>query len=147
MIYYWDGGKPSETFYLLYAYRKSDQEDLTAQQLGVLCRLVREELGFEKKKEFEGLVASIFGRPGGFEAGRSKPSRVTEVAAVDVKAVRAAAGEVAGGIRPHDRGERRNTAGLGSRGGGVRRGQHGTLEGGGREPRSGGSRAPGIRTG
>lgn len=40
-IYYWD--EASETFYMLYAYRKSKQEDLTAQQLRVLSRLVREE--------------------------------------------------------------------------------------------------------
>jgi hypothetical protein len=41
VIYYWD--KESETFYMLYVYRKSDQEDLTAQQLRTLSRLVREE--------------------------------------------------------------------------------------------------------
>jgi len=43
LIYFWD--EPSETFYLLYAYRKNKQEDLTAQQLKVLARLVREEFG------------------------------------------------------------------------------------------------------
>src|SRR5262245_17920955 len=43
VIYYWD--EPSETFYLLYAFRKNEQEDLTAQQLRVLSRLVREEFG------------------------------------------------------------------------------------------------------
>jgi mRNA-degrading endonuclease RelE of RelBE toxin-antitoxin system len=43
IIYYWD--EPSETFYMLYTYRKSDQEDLTAQQLRALSRLVREEFG------------------------------------------------------------------------------------------------------
>jgi hypothetical protein len=43
LIYFWD--EATETFYLLYLYRKSRQEDLTAQQLRVLSRLVREELG------------------------------------------------------------------------------------------------------
>jgi len=41
IIYFWD--EPSETYYLLYAYRKSDQEDLSAAQLRALSRLVREE--------------------------------------------------------------------------------------------------------
>jgi mRNA-degrading endonuclease RelE of RelBE toxin-antitoxin system len=41
IIYYWD--EPSETFYLLYVYRKNEQEDLTADQLRVLRKLVREE--------------------------------------------------------------------------------------------------------
>jgi hypothetical protein len=41
IIYFWD--EPSETFYMLYAYRKSEREDLTAQQLRVLRRVVREE--------------------------------------------------------------------------------------------------------
>jgi hypothetical protein len=43
IIYFWD--RPSETFYMLYAYAKNEQEDLTAQQLRVLARLVREEFG------------------------------------------------------------------------------------------------------
>jgi len=43
VIYYWD--EPTETFYLLYIYRKSAREDLTARQLKVLSRLVREEFG------------------------------------------------------------------------------------------------------
>lgn len=43
IIYFWD--EPSETFYMLYAFRKNEQEDLTAQQLKVLSRLVREEFG------------------------------------------------------------------------------------------------------
>jgi mRNA-degrading endonuclease RelE of RelBE toxin-antitoxin system len=42
VIYYWD--PPTETFYMLYAYLKVDQGDLTPQQLKVLSRLVREEL-------------------------------------------------------------------------------------------------------
>lgn len=41
IIYFWD--EPSETFYLLYAYRKNDREDLTPQQLRVFAALVREE--------------------------------------------------------------------------------------------------------
>lgn len=41
IIYYWD--EPTETFYMLYAYRKNQQEDLTAKQLKTLTRLVREE--------------------------------------------------------------------------------------------------------
>jgi hypothetical protein len=41
LIYFWD--EPSETYYLLYLYRKNEQEDLTARQLRVLTRLVREE--------------------------------------------------------------------------------------------------------
>jgi hypothetical protein len=43
VIYYWD--QASETFYMLFAYPKNEQEDLTAQQLRVLSRLVREEFG------------------------------------------------------------------------------------------------------
>jgi hypothetical protein len=43
VIYFWDDG--SETFYLLYAYCKNEQEDLTAGQLRILRRLVREEFG------------------------------------------------------------------------------------------------------
>jgi hypothetical protein len=43
VIYFWD--EASETYYMLYAYRKNAQEDLTAQQLRALARLVREEFG------------------------------------------------------------------------------------------------------
>jgi hypothetical protein len=43
VIYFWEG--VSETFFMLYAYRKSQQEDLTSQQIRLLGRLVREELG------------------------------------------------------------------------------------------------------
>jgi len=43
VIYFWDEG--SETFYMLYIYRKSAQEDLTAQQRKTLSRLIREEFG------------------------------------------------------------------------------------------------------
>ena len=41
VIYYWD--EPSETFYMLYVYPKSERKDLSAAQLRVLTRLVREE--------------------------------------------------------------------------------------------------------
>ena len=43
IIYYWD--EASETCYMLYTYRKSRQEDLSAQQLRQLRRFVREEFG------------------------------------------------------------------------------------------------------
>jgi hypothetical protein len=43
VIYFWD--EATETFYMLFAYPKNEQEDLTAQQLRVLRRLVREEFG------------------------------------------------------------------------------------------------------
>lgn len=43
VIYYWD--EASETFYMLFIYRKSTQEDLTAQQRKILTRLVRKEFG------------------------------------------------------------------------------------------------------
>jgi hypothetical protein len=43
VIYFWD--KRSECFYMLYVYRKTDQEDLTTHQLRSLARLVREEFG------------------------------------------------------------------------------------------------------
>jgi mRNA-degrading endonuclease RelE of RelBE toxin-antitoxin system len=43
IIYYWD--EASETFYMLYAYPKNVQEDLSAQQLRVLRRLVSKEFG------------------------------------------------------------------------------------------------------
>jgi mRNA-degrading endonuclease RelE of RelBE toxin-antitoxin system len=43
VIYFWD--ETSETFYMLYVYRKNAQEDLTVQQRKILTRLVREEFG------------------------------------------------------------------------------------------------------
>ena len=43
IIYFWD--EPSESFYMLYAYRKNEQEDLTVRQLRILRELVREEFG------------------------------------------------------------------------------------------------------
>jgi hypothetical protein len=41
VIYFWD--EPNETFYMLYLYRKSEQGDLSAQQIRLLSRIVREE--------------------------------------------------------------------------------------------------------
>jgi mRNA-degrading endonuclease RelE of RelBE toxin-antitoxin system len=41
IIYYWD--KNQETFYMLLAYQKSMQEDLTPEQMKILSKLVREE--------------------------------------------------------------------------------------------------------
>lgn len=41
LIYYWE--PDSQTFYMLYLYAKNEQEDLTAQQLKALSKLVREE--------------------------------------------------------------------------------------------------------
>jgi hypothetical protein len=46
IIYFWE--ESSASFYLLYAFRKNEQEDLTAAQLRVLSRLVREEFHEEK---------------------------------------------------------------------------------------------------
>jgi mRNA-degrading endonuclease RelE of RelBE toxin-antitoxin system len=43
VIYYWD--EPTETFYMLYAYRKSAREDITDRQVRLLRRFVREEFG------------------------------------------------------------------------------------------------------
>lgn len=43
IIYYWEAA--TETFFMLYAYAKNAQEDLTAKQLRDLSRLVREEFG------------------------------------------------------------------------------------------------------
>jgi hypothetical protein len=43
VIYYWY--EASETYCMLYAYRKSAQEDLSPKQLKLLARLVREEFG------------------------------------------------------------------------------------------------------
>jgi mRNA-degrading endonuclease RelE of RelBE toxin-antitoxin system len=42
LIYYWD--KPAETVFMLFIYPKSEREDLTASQLRILSKLVREEL-------------------------------------------------------------------------------------------------------
>jgi hypothetical protein len=42
VIYYWD--KEAAAIYMLFVYPKSAQEDLTASQLKVLSKLVREEL-------------------------------------------------------------------------------------------------------
>jgi mRNA-degrading endonuclease RelE of RelBE toxin-antitoxin system len=41
IIYYWD--RPSAVFYMLFAYRKNEQGDLSAAQVRTLARLVREE--------------------------------------------------------------------------------------------------------
>lgn len=41
VIYYWD--KASETLYMLFLYRKSEQGDLSPAQVRTLARLVREE--------------------------------------------------------------------------------------------------------
>lgn len=41
IIYFWD--EASESIYMLFAYRKNVREDLTAEQLRLLARLVREE--------------------------------------------------------------------------------------------------------
>ena len=41
VIYYWD--KPTSTCYMLFLYRKNQQGDLTAAQVRVLAKLVREE--------------------------------------------------------------------------------------------------------
>ena len=43
IIYFWDEHKA--VFYMLLAYAKNEQEDLTPTQLRVLSRVVREELG------------------------------------------------------------------------------------------------------
>lgn len=42
VIYYWY--RPEELIYLLYFYRKSEQDDLTSQQLKTLKHLVEENL-------------------------------------------------------------------------------------------------------
>ena len=42
VIYYWN--KPDDVVYMLWVYRKSSQEDLTAQQARLLSKLVREYL-------------------------------------------------------------------------------------------------------
>ncbi len=42
LIYYWEPA--SQTFYMMYLYAKNEQGDLTAAQLKVLARIVREEL-------------------------------------------------------------------------------------------------------
>ena len=41
VIYFWD--QPRQQFYMLFAYAKNEQEDLTPDQLRILSRLVREE--------------------------------------------------------------------------------------------------------
>lgn len=41
VIYYWDG--ETQTFYMLFAYTKSEQGDLTPEQAKILGRLVRKE--------------------------------------------------------------------------------------------------------
>ncbi|HWI18739.1 MAG TPA: type II toxin-antitoxin system RelE/ParE family toxin [Vicinamibacterales bacterium] len=41
VVYYWARGE--ETLYMLYAYSKSDQGDLTPKQAKVLAQLIREE--------------------------------------------------------------------------------------------------------
>jgi len=43
VIHYLD--TPEDTIYMLHLYSKSEQGDLTAQQVRTLARLVREELG------------------------------------------------------------------------------------------------------
>ena len=41
LIYHWES--ETQTFYMLYLYTKNEQEDLTAAQLKILTKLVREE--------------------------------------------------------------------------------------------------------
>ena len=41
IIYFWHG--PTERIYMLLAYRKSEQDDLTEEQIRILSRLVEEE--------------------------------------------------------------------------------------------------------
>ena len=41
VLYYWD--KQSETFYMLLAYTKQEQADLTPEQVKILGKLVRKE--------------------------------------------------------------------------------------------------------
>ena len=41
LIYYWD--KTNETFYMLFTYPKTKQDDLTPEQLHILRRVMREE--------------------------------------------------------------------------------------------------------
>jgi len=41
VIYYWD---PPDTIFMLFPYRKTDQEDLTANQLKLLRKVVKEFL-------------------------------------------------------------------------------------------------------
>ena len=41
VIYYWD---PPDTIFMLFPYRKSDQEDLTSDQLKILRQVVKEML-------------------------------------------------------------------------------------------------------
>ncbi len=43
VIYFWEPG--TELCYMLFAYPKAEQEDLTPSQLRVLRRLIREEFG------------------------------------------------------------------------------------------------------
>lgn len=43
LIYHWD--QTAELFYMLYAYPKNVQDDLSQAQLRILRRLVQEELG------------------------------------------------------------------------------------------------------
>lgn len=42
LIYYWD--KSGSTIYMLFIYPKNERDDLTASQLRILSKLVREEL-------------------------------------------------------------------------------------------------------
>ena len=42
IMYYWDRG--ASTVYMLYAYSKRDQTDLTRSQIATLAKLIREEL-------------------------------------------------------------------------------------------------------
>jgi len=42
ILYYWDPS--TSTVYMLYAYSKRDQADLTRSQIATLARLIREEL-------------------------------------------------------------------------------------------------------
>jgi len=56
VIYYWD--EASETFYMLFAYAKNEQEDLTAQQLRVLKASGSGGIRM-KKQDFDQLVTAF----------------------------------------------------------------------------------------
>jgi hypothetical protein len=42
IVYFWD--TPEDTIYMLFVYQKSDQEDLTGEQIEILSKLVKEYL-------------------------------------------------------------------------------------------------------
>ena len=84
MIYYWHPAE--ETFYMLFAYPREAEEDLSPTQLKVLRKLGKGGTGMNPT-DFKKLAASLK-QAGKIRRGRLRPARVTQFHQADVRAIR-----------------------------------------------------------